>query len=266
MKQKITSSFKAKKCLGQNFLVDPNIIKKILKYADIKNSEHILEIGPGKGALTEHLSNLAKSVTAIEKDDRLAKHLKDHFQSSNVTINHADVLKVSFSNIKSKHKLIGNLPYNIATPIIEKAITYRNKFTSMYFTIQLEHAQRLVAKPISKDYGSLSCYIQYYTEPKILFKIKNTVFRPIPKVTSCFIELCIKQKPTLVVRDENLLFKITKTAFQQRRKTILNSLSPILNKGELLDIFHKCEISPKARAEQLSLNQFVKCANEIFRR
>jgi len=253
--------FFPKKSLGQNFLINPNVVKRIIVSCDLKPTDTILEIGAGKGALTHSLSGHAQKVIAIEKDDRLAAQLKQTFKNTNVKMVHADILKYSFDELPNNVKIVGNLPYNIATPIIEKILNYRKKFDAFYMTVQLEYGQRITAKPNSKSYGSLSCFVQYYADTKILFKIKNSSFQPIPKVQSCFLQLDLLKKPKHKAQDEKCLFRIIRACFGQRRKTVRNTLSTIVRKEKVGELLQALDINPKLRAENIRLEQYVQISN-----
>lgn len=253
--------FSPKKSLGQNFLINPNVVERIMASCDLKPTDIVLEIGPGKGALTHPLSSRAKKIIAIEKDDHLAAQLKQTFKDTNVEIIHDDILKYPFDGLPNDVKIIGNLPYNIATPIIEKTLNHRQKFTTFYMTVQLEYGQRIAAKPNNKSYGSLSCFVQYFAEPKILFKIKNSSFQPIPKVQSCFLQLDLLKKPKHKAQDEDCLFRIIRACFSQRRKTVQNTLSTIIHKERTRELLQALDINPKLRAENISLEKYVQISN-----
>jgi len=255
--------FTPKKSLGQNFLINPSIVRRIITSCDLKPTDIVLEIGPGKGALTHALSQHVQSVIAIEKDDQLAKQLTQDFENTNVNVVHADILKYPFSTLPDNVKIIGNLPYNIATPIIEKVLSHREKFYIFYMTVQLEYGQRIAAKPNTKSYGSFSCFVQYYADTKVLFKIKNSAFQPIPKVQSCFLHLDLLNKPKHKAKNEDLLFKIIRSCFGQRRKTIRNSLSSVLEKNEIPNLLQSLNINPKLRAENLSLEDYIQISDAV---
>lgn len=257
------NAFIAKKRFGQNFLVDPNIQNKIVSSCDLNENDIVLEIGPGQGALTEKIARKVKSVIAVEKDKTLAKELQKKYHDSNIQIVCEDFLKYSFYDLGQDIKVIGNLPYNVATPIIEKLLKNRSLFNSVYITVQLEHAQRMAARPNSKSYGSLSCFVQFYSDINILFKISNTAFKPVPKVQSCFMELELLKDAKYQVENETLLFSIIRNAFSQRRKTIANSLSGLLGKETTIDLLDKLNISSQLRAENIRLDQYVEIANSI---
>jgi len=250
------------KRLGQNFLVDQNIQKKIIDTADISKDDTVLEIGPGLGALTGELCNRAKKVSAIEKDKRfcgvLGQSLFRDCPLRNLELIHGDILKYNWCNV-TRLKIIGNLPYYISSPILVKLIENRNTIDSINITVQKEFAERLAAKPGTKAYGSITCFLQFYARVEKKFTIKNSAFYPIPKVDSCFLKIKIREKP-LFVTDEELLFKIIRASFEKRRKTILNSLhsSGKFRSKEILSMqLEKIGISINRRPETLSLQEFV---------
>ena len=253
--------FTPKKSLGQNFLVNTNIAERIVDSCHLTSADIVLEIGPGRGALTYGLAQQCKKILAIEKDKALAEQLQRDFKDSNVHVINDDILKYPFETLPNNIKIIGNLPYNIATPIIEKIIEHRHKFQELYITVQLEYGQRIVARPNTKSYGSFSCYVQYHMEPKILFKIKNSAFAPIPKVQSCFIRLDILNQPKQKADNSDFLFKVIRSCFGQRRKTIQNSLASILDKERIPHLLKILNINPKLRAENLSLEDYIKISN-----
>lgn len=251
-----------KKHLGQHFLVDANAGKRIITACDLKKTDIILEIGPGQGALTKRISEKVQKIYCIEIDSELCKKLQDQFDSTHVTVIHADFLKYDLNTLPKGIKVIGNLPYNISTPIIEKLLANRNFFCDLFLTVQLEFGQRLAAKVNSKDYGALSCFVQYYSAVKLLFKIKNTSFRPVPKVTSCFLRLSLRP-PIDQAKNEDRLFRIIRQAFGQRRKKISNTLLPILGKERGEAILKDLRINKNLRAENLMLLDYVNIANRI---
>jgi len=258
-----TDPFYPKKTLGQNFLIHARSIDRIIAACQLRKTDNILEIGPGKGALTHILSQQTKNVIAVEKDEKLAQMLKDDFHNTNVTIVHDDILKFAFDKLPKDTKIIGNLPYNIATPIIKKVIRHKKNFNTFYATVQLEFGQRIAAQPNTKSYGSLSCFMQYYSDIKILFKIKNSAFFPAPKVQSCFLHFNFLNNPRCKAKDEGHLFKIIRACFGQRRKMIQNSLSSVYSKETILDVLEAEHINPKLRAENLSLNDYIKISNAV---
>jgi len=212
------------KRLGQNFLIDQNIKDKIINSIEVGKENTVLEIGPGLGTLTQDLCKKAERVIAVEKDKRLYDFLTKNLSWGNLELINDDILKYEFENLSSKLIIVGNLPYSISSPILNHLINNRDYISSIYITVQAEFGQRLVASPGTKDYSSLSCYAQFYTEPNTLFNIPKRAFYPVPEVDSCFMRMNIrKDKPYEV--DEERLFKIIRASFSKRRKTILNSLS-----------------------------------------
>jgi len=257
-----SESFFPRRSLGQNFLVNPRVQEKIIAACELTPEDVVLEIGPGQGVLTRPLADRVKKVLAIEKDDFLAPQLEKEFAGTNVSILHADVLQYPFERLPSQVKVVGNLPYNIATPIIEKVLAFRHKFPVFYMTVQLEYGDRIVAHSGSRDYGSLSCFVQYYAQARKLFRIPPSAFRPAPKVDSCFLSLRMRPEPARKARDEEFLFKLIRACFSQRRKMLRNSLAVIYGKEEGEEFLRNLNIDPMARAEDLSLEDYVRLANQ----
>ncbi len=261
-----------KRYLGQNFLVDQNIAEKIIQKCRFSSVDYVLEIGAGLGALTERLGNLVAQVIAVEKDKRLCAVLSESLKGlDNVKIVCADFLKLDLRGMLTadtvKIKVIGNLPYYITTPIIEKLIANKDRFNSIFITVQKEVAQRLCANPGSKEYGAISCFVQFHLKPDVLFHIGKRAFYPCPQVDSIFLELDVLPTPPVQVINGDIFFKIIRSAFGKRRKTILNSLSASkllkLKKADLLAVFKRIGIDPNVRPEQLSLDEFARIANAI---
>ncbi len=247
------------KRFGQNFLIDQNIKNKIIGSIQLKREDVVLEIGPGLGALTEDLCRKVKKVIAIEKDNRLYDFIKKNISLDNLEIINNDFLEYKFKNISSKLTIVGNLPYSISSPILNHVIDNKNYINSIYITVQMEFGERLVALPGTKDYGSLSCYAQFYGGPRILFKIPRGTFFPVPEVDSCFLKIAFEKQIDSSI-DQGLLFKIIRSSFEKRRKTILNSLysSGIFkSKEEALISLEKARISPGRRPETISLQEFI---------
>lgn len=263
MRNKKDLVHKPRKHLGQNFLNDQHIIRKIIDACHLKSDETVLEIGPGLGALTQHIALGVKCFHAVEKDKDLCDHLRENITSSNTTFHCQDVLGFDLARLPSPVKVIGNLPYNISSPIMEKLIQNRGRISEIFITVQFEFGKRLAAEPGSKDYSALSCVIQYYAKPKILFKIKNTCFSPAPKVESCFVRIQFKSAPDPQALDEKLFLRLVKGAFQQRRKQIQNSLAAFIPKSDMKQLFEALSIDPQARAEDLSVADYVRIANAI---
>ncbi len=252
---------KPKKHLGQVFLKDETVIRKIVSSCNIQKTDTVLEIGPGPGALTGFLAERAKKVIAVETDKRFCEKLEKDFQGKNVEIIHADFLKCDLGKFPRNLIAVGNLPYYISSPIIGKILEGRAQFTSAFFTVQLEFANRLIAKISTRDYSSLTCFAQYYADVKKMFKISRGSFRPIPKVDSAFVHLQLYKSPPLKAADEKLLFEIIHTAFQQRRKTILNALNILYPKSQIASILATLDINPQLRPENLRLEDFINISN-----
>jgi 16S rRNA (adenine1518-N6/adenine1519-N6)-dimethyltransferase len=264
-------SFSPLKRFGENYLIDGNVKDKIIAEADVKPGDTILEIGPGFGALTFDLAATGAEVFAVEKDKKAFEILKDLAKDSlpNLKIFNEDILEYDISKIftGNKIKIVGNLPYYITTPVIEYMIENRAIVENALILMQKEVADRLLAPEGSKDRGSISCFVQYYTKPEYLHTINRESFYPVPGVDSSLLRLNILSKPALEVKDEAIFFKIVRGAFNQRRKSIINSLSreAVLNipKEELTAILNKLGIDPTARPQVLPLKSFADICNEV---
>lgn len=254
------AEFYPKKSLGQNFLADDNIKSKIIQACNLTIEDFILEIGPGKGVLTRELVGLAKNVVAVERDAKLFQLLCQTLgEYPNLSLVNQDILKFQITHHNTK--VIGNIPYNISSPLLEHLINQKDKISVIYISLQKELAERIIAKPASKAYGSFSLFLQYHTIPAIKFIIKRGCFRPQPKVDSAFVELTIRKTPAVKVRDEELFFKIIRTAFGQRRKMISNTLKEFISSEKIC----QTGISPSIRPEDLSLEDFAKITQASFR-
>ena len=263
--------FKFSKSLGQNFLIDKNILEKIVQAAEITEEDYVIEIGPGIGSLTQHIADKCRKIVAVEIDKHLLPILaKTLVEYDNIEVIHGDVLKVDLHKLiqdrfqGQKVKVIGNLPYYVTTPIVMKLLEEKVPISSMTIMIQQEVAQRMEAKPSTKDYGALSIAVQYYCQPKILLKVPPTVFIPQPKVSSTIIRLDILERPRVYVENEKLFFRIIKDAFGKRRKTLLNALSTgtlKLNKDLVKEALTTADIDGNRRGETLSIQEFAKLAN-----
>jgi 16S rRNA (adenine1518-N6/adenine1519-N6)-dimethyltransferase len=183
---------------------------------------------------------------------------------SSAEVVHADFLKWEMGQVPDGIKVIGNIPYYISTPIIERLIADRARISAAFLTVQLEFGQRLTAKSGGKDYGSLSCFAQYYADIKMLFKIKNTCFNPAPKVDSCFLRLTMKARPDNPACHEEFLFKLIQTAFQQRRKNIVNALKGMVGKDKMEDVLKFLNIDLNARPENLTLKNYIDLSNRLI--
>ena len=265
--------FRFSKSLGQNFLVDGNIITKICEGAEITEADGIIEIGPGIGTLTQQLSKYAKKVVAVELDKKLLPILEETLEGiDNVKVINSDILKVDIEKLIEEEfeglnvKVVANLPYYITTPIIMKLLEEKLDIESISVMIQKEVAERMIADPGSKDYGALSVAVQYHSDPKIIANVPSAVFIPRPNVDSAVIKLDIYKTPPVEVLDEKLMFKVVKSAFGQRRKTILNALSGgylELDKDIIREVLETAGIDLKKRGEVLSKEDFAHIANVI---
>lgn len=252
------------KSLGQNFVVDPNTILKIIRAANIEKGEQILEIGPGLGSLTSQLSVTSK-VVAIELDRYLIPALEEvlnHFgKRENVEIVQEDAMKIDwqefFAQRQGVWKMVANLPYNIATPLLVTLLENAPEIQAIYVMVQLEVGERFAASPKSKAYGIPSVKAQYWAETKVLGKVSPNVFLPVPKVDSAILQIIRKSSPPEV--NYANFSRLIQTAFQHRRKMIrksLNTLVPLAN-------FSIAEVSPQARPEELSVTDWVKLAKTL---
>jgi 16S rRNA (adenine1518-N6/adenine1519-N6)-dimethyltransferase len=269
--------FSFKKSLGQNFLIDTNILKKIVGFAELKETSGAIEIGPGIGALTEQLARSSKKVVAFEIDQRLLPILAETLSPyTNVKIIHEDVLKADVKGVITEEfqeiadlMVVANLPYYVTTPIIMKLLEEQLPIRGIVCMLQKEVADRISAKPGTKEYGSLSIAIQYYTEAEVVMIVPKTVFVPQPNVDSAVIRLTRREKPAVNVKDEDFFFQVTRTSFSQRRKTLLNNLTSGLPDGKqkkdlILEALQTSGIDPSRRGETLSLEEFAQLANELY--
>ncbi|MBL7157355.1 MAG: ribosomal RNA small subunit methyltransferase A [Candidatus Omnitrophica bacterium] len=259
--------FRPIKRLGQNFLIDKNVKEKILKNIELDSEDIVIEIGAGFAEITLDLAGQAKKVFAFEKDKKIVTILKNAFTlPSNITLLQEDFLDADIEKIARHGKIVvyGNIPYFVTSPIIEKLIKNISLIKCAYLLMQREVADRILAAPGSRKIGRLSLYVQYYTEPKRVFKVGKDAFYPAPKVESTLLRLDPLPNRRVRVRDENVLFDIIKKAYNQRRKTILNSLSGKgVGKEKVLSGLKSAKIDPFSRAEDLSLQDFARLANTL---
>ncbi len=263
--------FKFSKSLGQNFLIDGNVVRKIVKEAGITKEDYVLEIGPGMGTLTEELALNAKKVVAVELDRKLLPILDETLNGyDNVEIVYGDILEIDIKKLIEEKlgggpvKLVANLPYYVTTPIIGKLLEEDLNLESISVMVQKEVAERMESKPGSKSYGSLSVFVNFYTTPKVVVKVPKTVFMPQPKIDSAVIKLELKKSLPDIDRDK--FFNVVKAAFSKRRKTIINSLSTFgfdLEKEQIRQALEKVGIKPEERAENISIEDFIKLSTEL---
>lgn len=269
--------FSFKKSLGQNFLIDPNILRNIVSYADLTKESAAIEVGPGIGALTEHLAREAGKVVSFEIDQRLLPVLKDTLNPyNNVKIILSDILKADVASIIKEElanykdiMVVANLPYYVTTPILLKLLMEGLPIRGMVVMMQKEVADRISAVPGTKAYGSLSIAVQYHMKAEVVMNVPKTVFMPQPNVDSAVLRLTRHEEPPVKVIDESFLFEVTRSSFAQRRKTILNNLQSQLPKGkekkeQILSALAKASIEPTRRGETLSIQEFGKLADALY--
>lgn len=245
--------------LGQNFLYDRSILERIVSSAGLTGNDTVVEIGPGPGTLTRVLAGKAGKVLAVELDERLYEKLKAELAGyMNVELIHGDALKFPFEEI-GHFKVVSNIPYYITTPVIFRLLDARKSLSTMTLTVQREVAERIIAPPGGKDYGVLSIMVQYLAKPELKFIIPREAFRPVPKVDSALLHMNIRSKPSVEVRDEKTFFRVVKTSFSQRRKTLSNSLRSF-GEGMRAKIAAS-GIDPGRRPETLSIEEFAKLAD-----
>lgn len=253
------------KKLGQNFLIDANVVAGIVSAANVAQGDPVLEIGPGIGTLTQGLAEAGAEVTAVELDRRLLDVLGKTLEGyNNVRVVHGDILKIDISREinREKYKVVANLPYYITTPIIMKFLEEKMPVELLVTMVQKEVAERMVAKPGGKDYGALSVAVQYYTKPEIMFIVPPQAFIPPPAVESAVIRCTVRSAPPVAVDSEKMFFRVVKAAFAQRRKTLANGLKAAgLVKEELEQVLAQAGIDGGRRGEQLSLEEFAALAN-----
>ena len=265
-------NFKFSKSLGQNFLIDDNVIDRILEGARLSETDKIIEVGPGIGTLTREMGKVAENVVAIEIDKTLIPILKETLADlDNVEVVNEDILKVDVQGLINEKlnggpvKLVANLPYYITTPIVMKFLEEDIPVTDIVVMVQKEVADRMNAKPSTKDYGALSVAVQYYCDTEIVAKAPRHMFVPQPNVDSIVIGLHVRDEKKYVVDNEDIFFKTVKASFGQRRKTLLNSLGGLgfLSKDEIREALQAANIDEKRRGETLSIDEFANLSNEI---
>ena len=266
---------KANKGLGQNFLVDDSALQDIANGANIQENDLVIEIGPGLGSLTKLLLDKARKVICVELDKNMLKLLNDRFIAyNNFEIINNDILKVDLNKLIKEEKekdsaiqnvrVVANLPYYITTPIIMKLIENDLDIQSITVMIQKEVADRLIAVPGTKDAGAITYTIYYYCETEKIREVENSCFIPAPEVTSEVINLKIRKEPPIQVKDKKVMFHIIKSAFMQRRKTLLNALTNVKlfkSKEEGIEILKKLNLREDVRAENLTIQDFANITN-----
>ena len=267
--------FAFQKKFGQNFLIDTHVLDKIISAAEITKDDLVVEIGPGIGTMTQYLACAAREVVAIEIDKMLIPILQDTLSAyDNVTIINEDVLKVDLNKLAEEKnggrpvKVVANLPYYITTPIIMGLFENHVPLHSITIMVQKEVADRMRMGPGTKDYGALSLAVQYYAQTYLVANVPPNCFMPRPNVGSAVIRLTVHEKPPVIVKDENLMFRLIRASFNQRRKTLANGLnnSPELHysKEQIAEAIEKLGASPSIRGEALTLEQFASLADILL--
>lgn len=267
---------KANKSLGQNFLVDDNAILDIVDGAEIESDDLVIEIGPGLGSMTAILVERAKKVICIELDKKMIKILNDRFIAyNNLELINQDVLKMDLNDLIKKEKeenqiknvkIVANLPYYITTPIIMKLLEENLDIESITVMIQKEVAERLIETPGGKNTGAITYTVYYYCESKKIREVENTSFIPMPEVTSEVINLKLRKEPPVKIQNKKIFFNIIKSAFMQRRKTLLNALvntGIFVNKEEGINTLKKINLKEDIRAEKLTIEDFARICNHF---
>jgi len=254
------SSHRPRKRFGQHFLMDPGVIGAIVNAVAPRDDDVIVEIGPGQGAITRSLAARTSALHAIELDRDLAASLRREFgASSNITIHEADALKFDFGALGESMRIVGNLPYNISTPLLFHLINYREHIVDMHFMLQKEVVDRMAAAPGSKTYGRLSIMLGCHFQIDALFDVDRLAFDPAPDVTSAVVRLAPLPAGTFVIENEDRFAKLVAQAFSQRRKTIRNSLRELVDEVTLESV----GIDPGLRAEAISITDYVRLANTL---
>lgn len=267
-------NFKFSKSLGQNFLIDTNVIDRIIEGARVKEGDYIIEVGPGIGTLTKEMGRTAEKVVAIEIDKTLIPILEETLSEfPNIEVINQDILKVDVQELVKEKlnggpvKLIANLPYYITTPIVMKFLEEDIPVTDIVVMVQKEVADRMNAQPNTKDYGALSVAVQYYCDTEIVAKAPRHMFMPQPNVDSTVIGLHVREERKYNVDNEDVFFKTVKASFGQRRKTLLNSLGGLgfLSKDQIRQALQEANIDEKRRGETLSIEEFALLSNAVNR-
>ena len=266
-----------KKHLGQNFLVNPEILKIIVEAGGLTDSDTVIEIGAGLGCLTDVVARYAKRVIAVEVDALLYQALEAQFSvNPSVQLHNADILKLELDpllvddigTVPTIFKVIANLPYSITTPILWKLLEHHKQIHNCVLMMQKEVAERIVAAPGGKDYGALTIGITYRAEAELIAILSPENFYPAPKVDSALLKLTMREQPKVVVENEELFFKVVRTAFRTRRKMLKNALvrGRFASSEVLGAVFEELNIAPQRRAETLDITEFAALANSLSQR
>ncbi|RQD74682.1 MAG: 16S rRNA (adenine(1518)-N(6)/adenine(1519)-N(6))-dimethyltransferase RsmA [Candidatus Syntrophonatronum acetioxidans] len=266
-------NLKLSKKYGQNFLIDENVLQKIIRAGELTGEDLVLEVGSGIGTLTQALVAESKKVVALEIDDHLIPVLKDYLKDyENLHLIHGDVLRVDLRRMlpslgdKKKWKVISNLPYNITTPLIMKLLTDRDLFSLMVLMVQREVGERITASPGGKEYGAVTVLIEMFASAEILFKVSPRVFIPPPEVESVVVRLKVREQPLHPILEEEVFCQVVRGSFQHRRKSLLNSLEASLkmNRQRLKTLIIQAGIDPARRGETLTAGEFANLSNIIY--
>lgn len=267
--------FNFQKKFGQNFLIDPNVLERIMDAAEITGEDCVLEIGPGIGTMTQYLCERARHVISVEIDKNLIPILEDTLAAyDNKTIINEDILKVDMNRLAEEYnggkpmKVVANLPYYITTPIIMGLFENKVPLKSITIMVQKEVADRMQEEPGTKDYGALSLAVQYYARPEIVANVPPNCFIPRPNVGSAVIRLTRYEVPPVTVKDEKKMFELIRASFNQRRKTLVNGLGNArnlnLSKDRITKALEEMGLSPMVRGETLSLDQFARLSDLLY--
>ena len=251
-----------RKRFGQNFLVDRSIIARIVDAIDPKPSDNLVEIGPGLGALTVPLLERVLRLQVVELDRDLAARLRTSHPPDRVVVHEGDALRFDFSALAAPLRIVGNLPYNISTPLLFHMVAYAECFTDLHFMLQREVVERMVAAPSTPEYGRLSVMLQYRFRMQNLLAVPSSAFRPVPKVASAVVRLLPLPRPDVSARDESLFARTVTRAFSHRRKTLRNALLGHVAEADL----EAAGVDPGLRAENLSVAAFVAISNRVAER
>ena len=249
----------AKKKFGQNFLKDTSIINAIIQSINPLPDDLLIEIGPGLGALTKPLLEKTNHLLAIEVDRDIVAWMENEYSKKNITVFNEDILNFNFDQFDQKVRIVGNLPYNISTPILFKCIDNITNIKDLHFMLQKEVVDRMIAVPSSSEYGRLSVMLQYYFVMEHLVHVPKESFDPEPKVESSFVRLIPYEEYPFIANNIEQFGRIVKEAFSQRRKTIRNTLKSFISEND----FQKIDINPQLRAENLAVSDFVKISNYL---
>jgi len=251
-----------RKRFGQHFLVDRGIIERIVSAIDPHRGEHIVEIGPGLGALTTPLLERVEHLHVVELDRDLSERLRERYPLDRLTVHQADALRFDFATLPAPLRVVGNLPYNISTPLLFHVADAAARCTDLHFMLQHEVVERMIAKPSESEYGRLSVMLQYRFRLERLFSVSPGSFRPPPKVHSAVVRLVPRPFSELDALNEGGFSKVVAQAFSMRRKTLRNNLSGLISASEL----HELGVDPGVRAQTLSVAAFVTIANRVGQR